>query len=158
MLFDTSKKKQNDYMDVGMAVDLSTDGDTINTESFEQMANKFGVVLPAGETEDRAEIKPEKLAFKKKAEWFSTPTYTDQLSKYPESCRLIGPKFEDFDLAKEGEKERLNTFMSDSLPRSSPAIVVQGTDKQFCEKTGNWKFLVTYYTVEYLRLLDPGKS
>ena len=90
----------------------------------------------------------------KESEWQDKPTYADQLERYPEQCRSMGPFFKQFDAVE--QEEELGTFMMKAMPREAPAIIVHATDKQFSTATESWKILVTYSKIQYRKLLSKG--
>lgn len=87
-------------------------------------------------------------------EWYDTPTFKNQLSGYPDLCKILGPKFKVFDLT--ADEERLNEFMEGTYPEEAPSIVIQSIDKEFAAGSENWKMLVTYFKVKYRKILTTA--
>lgn len=92
---------------------------------------------------------------RKPAEWNDEPTYTDQLTRYPETVRHLGPFYKSFDLSLPEAAKEYEDFMEKSYPPDAPSIIVINTDKEFSEKSDNWKLLVSYVKVQYRKILEP---
>lgn len=87
-------------------------------------------------------------------QWHDKPTYDDQYSKYPQTTRTRGPHFCVYNMADEKSSAALDALMDRQYPETAPQIIPIDVTKHFCDQTGNWKILVSYYTVQYRKLLS----
>lgn len=87
---------------------------------------------------------------KGKSSWQASPSFDDQLKRYPDSCRFIGPKFDIFDLTKPEDMNRVNSIMARQQPDHAPGVLIKSTKENFHE--GKWLMLLQYFTVEYKKL------
>jgi hypothetical protein len=94
----------------------------------------------------------------KEGNWMDLPSYDDQYSKYPQTTRSRGPHFSVFDMSDISSAKALDTLMDKQYPETAPQIIPIDVTKQFCEQTGNWKILVSYYTVQYRKLLPSNNT
>jgi len=86
--------------------------------------------------------------------WSDTPTFSDQLFKYPLYCRLGPVITKVFVLAVDTELNALNTLMTRTIPEAAPGIVVlPGGSLQWSEALGSYVELVKYREVSYKRLI-----
>lgn len=85
--------------------------------------------------------------------WSPTPSFADQLARYPKTCKLTNLTIETFDCSKPAELEKLNALYARQLPKAAPSVVLEASlcDRKFNGRT--FIFLVGYYTVVYKRLL-----
>ena len=94
----------------------------------------------------------------KEGDWLDAPSYDDQYSKYPQTTRSRGPHFCVFDMSDIHSAKALDALMDKQYPETAPRIIPLDVTKQFCEKTENWKILVSYYTVQYRKLLPSNNT
>lgn len=86
-----------------------------------------------------------------KSMWLSIPTFDDQFSKYPTTCRLIGPTIALFDITDKGQLADLNKMLAKQSPVDAPGIILVNKEKNFHE--GKWLVLLEYMSVEYKKLV-----
>ncbi len=107
------------------------------------------------EEEDKLEVETSSVEEQKdgrgQAIWTDTPSFQDQYSKYPTTCRLVGPTIDAFDIMDVTAKNDLNKLLADQQPVTAPHIMVASRDKAFHE--GKWIVLLEYYRVEYKKLV-----
>lgn len=160
---DDEQDRLKEYLDIGEGI--SSKRSYRDEESFEDIASNVGFGLHkenAGTEEASSNASQEEEEAKEKTpkvkddNWYDEPTFSDQLTRYPDLCKFVGPRFKIFDLSSEEDVEKLNTFMERTLPTDAPGIIVDDTDKKFGENSENWKMLITYYEVKYRKLLHKG--
>lgn len=86
--------------------------------------------------------------------WSDTPTFSDQLWRFPETCRMGAPITAMFKLKDDIEINRLNTLMARTIPEGAPDIaIIPGLPPQWSEEEGSFVELVKYRKVQYKRLI-----
>lgn len=156
-----SSDKENIYLNIGTGVSSAESRKEATSASDSNFNDAifagFGPTTHPTRNKDATPKEEKKDTPRLKDEqWHDTPTYSNQLAKWPEHCNLIGPKFKQFDLST--QEEALDEFMLQTLPEEAPSIWVESTDKQFGATSEGWKILVTYYKVKYRKLLDKGSK
>jgi hypothetical protein len=139
--------KHEDYLNVGEGVEAAAESDNAARFTFDE----------AYKGKQQVVEEPPEVVVSKDVDWADTPTYADQFEKYPSTTRTVGPKFKSFDMSKPEEEEALDKFINKTLPAEAPQIVVIETEKKFCDSTENWKLLLSYYQVQYRKILDKGR-
>lgn len=94
------------------------------------------------------------LGTDRKKEFSEEPSYADQHAKYPETVRPVGPMFRVFDLSDETQVQTLNTLSTGYNNTAAPRSMVEIVDKQWDDKTRNWKLLTRVTTFLYLKILE----
>lgn len=144
-----SAKKDSKFMAIGQGIARSKDdaeeGSPKSNDDQETKQNTQAT--PAVEPPTIADSKPNDA-------WSFKPTYEDQYARYPQTTRTRGPFFRVFDLDDAASTASLEKLTDSQYPETAPQAIISETIKQFCEKTGSWKVLVTYYAIQY-RILLP---
>lgn len=89
-------------------------------------------------------------------EYSDEPSYADQYTRYPETVRKVGPLMEVFDLASPDSVLELNKLMAGAQSHHAPRSMVLIMDKQWSEKTANWKILAQVYKFKYLKIVEKN--
>jgi hypothetical protein len=89
-------------------------------------------------------------------EYSDDPSYADQYTRYPETVRKVGPLMEVFDLASPDSVLELNKLMAGAQSHHAPRSMVLILDKQWSEKTANWKILAQVYKFKYLKIVEKN--
>lgn len=133
----------NQYLELGQGVKRSTPKEEPSSDAREETKKEI----------PKEEEPPPPPLGKDEGEWCDYPTYDDQYSKYPQTTRSRGPHYTVFDLSDTASTLALNALMDKQYPDTAPRIVLADTTKQYSEKTDNWKVMVSYYTLQYRKLL-----
>jgi len=94
----------------------------------------------------------------KKKQFSKTPSYADQYSRYPETVRTVGPMIRVFDLADANDLTEMNKLMTGFQNHNAPRSVAEIVDKQWDEKTGNWKMLMRVTEFMYLKIIERDED
>jgi hypothetical protein len=90
----------------------------------------------------------------KKKQYTDEPSYADQYSRYPETVRRVGPTMEVFDLSNPSDALEMNKLMAGAQSYNAPRSMLVIVDRQWCDKTSNWKILAQVYKFKYLKILE----
>lgn len=88
---------------------------------------------------------------KGKAVWLEHPTYENQYTKYPTTCRMVGPQMCVFNMTDPAQLADLNRMLLLQIPEEAPRIMVRSKKENFHE--GKWLMLLEYFRVEYKKLI-----
>jgi len=79
--------------------------------------------------------------------WSTKPSVADQMTRFPDTCRLRGRTTAVLDLSKPTDLERLNNLQRDATDADNPSCVIIEQERQF--HAGSWVVYLTYATIEY---------
>lgn len=147
------------YLDLGVGVDLGAK----TSDTAPSSDSNFSEAVFAGKSPSSIAEETKAPVTKKEKQttvalkddlWHDQATYADQFLKFPQHCKLEGPKFKQFDAIT--QEQELDDFMLQTNPEGSPAILIESIEKQFGATSESWKILVIYHKVKYRKLLDKG--
>jgi hypothetical protein len=152
------EEKYDKFMDLGggfkIVPDEKASGENTTTHPSQQKTPRFSDDEEEARDRDINREYDYLLNDDNKKTYLDEPCYADQYARYPETVRRVGPMIQVFNLDAPDDVHELNTLMTGAQNHSAPRSMISIMDKQWSEKTGNWKILAQVYKFKYLNILE----